>query len=242
MKKKQVWITLGLMCLILTMCIAIQIRTIGSTNSTVSQTLTDDSLRDEVLMWKERYDNALEELENSEKELTQIREEATQDNSDYISKEEQIRENNMLLGLTDVTGSGIIITLRDNSNVTADSLSALDSIDYYLVHDMDLRTIVNELKIAGAEAISINDQRIVQTTSITCEGVIIQVNGETVGSPFTIKAIGSTELLYGSLTRPGGYIEALENTGVIVEVKKADKIDINKFSGVINAQYMKTVQ
>ena len=142
MKKKQVWITLGLMCLILTMCIAIQIRTIGSTNSTVSQTLTDDSLRDEVLMWKERYDNALEELENSEKELTQIREEATQDNSDYISKEEQIRENNMLLGLTDVTGSGIIITLRDNSNVTADSLSALDSIDYYLVHDKSDRSHV----------------------------------------------------------------------------------------------------
>ena len=239
MNKKQITITIGVMCLILTLAISIQIKTIKNTSSTISQTLTDDSLRDEVLMWKERYDDVYEQLSNSEKELTKIRETATQDNTEYTDKEEQIRKNNQILGLTDVTGSGVVITLRDNSNVTADSLSVLDSIDYYLVHDMDLRTIVNELKNAGAEAISVNEQRIVQTTSITCEGVIVQVNGETVGSPFTIKAIGSPELLYGSLTRPGGYIEALKNTGVIVDVKKTEKIDISKFAGVINAKYMK---
>lgn len=239
MNKKQITITIGIMCLILTLAISIQIKTIKNTSSTISQTLTDDSLRDEVLMWKERYDDVYEQLSNSEKELTKIRETATQDNTEYTDKEEQIRKNNQILGLTDVTGSGVVITLRDNSNVTADSLSVLDSIDYYLVHDMDLRTIVNELKNAGAEAISVNEQRIVQTTSITCEGVIVQVNGETVGSPFTIKAIGSPELLYGSLTRPGGYIEALKNTGVIVDVKKTEKIDISKFAGVINAKYMK---
>ena len=224
MNKKQITITIGVMCLILTLAISIQIKTIKNTSSTISQTLTDDSLRDEVLMWKERYDDVYEQLSNSEKELTKIRETATQDNTEYTDKEEQIRKNNQILGLTDVTGSGVVITLRDNSNVTADSLSVLDSIDYYLVHDMDLRTIVNELKNAGAEAISVNEQRIVQTTSITCEGVIVQVNGETVGSPFTIK---------------GGYIEALKNTGVIVDVKKTEKIDISKFAGVINAKYMK---
>ena len=188
MKKKKVIITLGVMCFILTLSISIQIRTIKSTSSTVSQTLADDSLRDEVLKWKEKYDDAYKQLEDSEKELAKTREASTKDNSEYTQKEEEIKNNNNVLGLTNVTGSGVIITLKDNSNVTADSLSALDSIDYYLVHDMDLRTIVNELNNAGAEAISINDQRIVQTTSITCEGVIIQVNGETVGSPFQIKA------------------------------------------------------
>lgn len=242
MKKKKVIITLGVMCFILTLSISIQIRTIKSTSSTVSQTLADDSLRDEVLKWKEKYDDAYKQLEDSEKELAKTREASTKDNSEYTQKEEEIKNNNNVLGLTNVTGSGVIITLKDNSNVTADSLSALDSIDYYLVHDMDLRTIVNELNNAGAEAISINDQRIVQTTSITCEGVIIQVNGETVGSPFQIKAIGSPELLYGSLTRPGGYIEALKDTGVMVEVKKADTVNINKFNGIINSKYMKTVE
>ena len=66
MKKKQIAITLGIMCFILAIGIAVQIRTTGNNNSTVAQSLTDDSLRDEVLRWKERYDNAYAELTESE--------------------------------------------------------------------------------------------------------------------------------------------------------------------------------
>lgn len=96
------------------------------------------------------------------------------------------------------------------------------------------------MKNAGAEAISINGQRITNSTAIYCAGNVVKVNGEKISSPIEIKAIGSPELLYGSMTIPGGYIELLEETGVIVDIKKSTNITINKFDGIINSQYIKS--
>ena len=54
MNKKQIAITLGIMCFILTVAICIQLRTIENTTTTISQSLKENGLRDEVLRWKER--------------------------------------------------------------------------------------------------------------------------------------------------------------------------------------------
>ena len=62
MNKRQVAITLGVMCLLLTVAICVQVRTMSSANSTVSQTLADNNLRDQVLKMKERYDETIRNL------------------------------------------------------------------------------------------------------------------------------------------------------------------------------------
>ena len=72
MNKKQISITLGIMCLLLTVAICVQIKTMNSANSTVSQTLEDNGLRDEVLKMKEKYDNTYQELERAQKELEEV--------------------------------------------------------------------------------------------------------------------------------------------------------------------------
>jgi len=240
MNKKQVAITLGIMCFVLAAGIAIQIRTITDTNSTAKQTLAENSLRDEVLRWKEKYDNLYRELEVAEKDLEKIRQEATQEDTTAKNQEEEIKQNNMLLGLTDVTGPGLVITVKDKQGVTSEMLDPTDNIVFYLVHDTDLRMIVNELKNAGAEAISINNQRIVLTSSITCEGNIVRVNGEKIGSPFTIKAIGSPERLYGAITRPEGVIDVF-NRKVDTKVEKVNEVEISKYNGVITPKYLTPV-
>ena len=73
MKKKQIAITLGIMCFLLTIALCVQIKTMNSANSTVSQSLADNELRDEVLRMKEKYDNAYRDLQNAQKELETIR-------------------------------------------------------------------------------------------------------------------------------------------------------------------------
>ena len=239
MKKWTVALTLGILCCILTIAISIQFKTINDSNSTVSQTLTGNELRDQVLKWKEKYDKASKDLDKSEKKLEEIRLQATQNDENALEKENKIKQDNMLLGLTDVNGSGIVITLKDNDTVKRSNLSPLDNIELYLVHAGDLVEVVNALKNAGAEAISINGQRITNFTSIYCAGNVVVVNGEKISSPIEIKAIGSPELLYGSITIPGGYLELMEETGVIVEVKKSENISINKYDRVLNAQYMR---
>ena len=239
MNRNKVAITLGLVCIVLTIAIVVQMNTIKGTSSTVAQTLTEDGLRDEVLKAKEKYDNTFKELENAEKELAKVREKATQNNNDSEEKAEQIKKNNRLLGLTNLEGEGIEITLKDDPNATRESISVLDDISSHLVHDSDLRMIVNELKNAGAEAICINGQRVVSTTGIMCIGNVIKVNDEKVGSPFVIKAIGFPEMLTTALDRPGGFLEQLNLDGIVTSIKKSNKVQVPKYTGVISSKYMR---
>ena len=109
-----------------------------------------------------------------------------------------------------------------------------------MVHDKDILKIVNELKNAGAEAISINDQRVVLTTSIICGGNVININGEKIGSPFVIKAIGLPETM-ANLSRPGGYLSELEDRKLKVDLKKSNDITIPKYMGVLNFKYINSV-
>lgn len=237
-KNNKIAITLGIVCFILTASICVQIKTIKSTNSTVGQAFIENGLRDEVLKWKEKYDNISKELDNSEKELSKIREMSTKNDSTSLAKEEQITLNNNLLGKTDLVGQGIEMTLKDDPNATRETIGVLDDISDHIIHDADLRYIVNELKNAGAEAISINEQRIVSTTAITCIGNVIKVNDEKITSPFTIKAIGLSESLAG-LDRPGSYIELLREKGIVVSIKKSNSVEITKYTGAISSKYMK---
>lgn len=242
MNKKQIAITLGIMCFILTIGVSIQIKTMNQASSTASQALVDNNLRDEVLRWKEKYDNISEYLQDVEKELEEVRQVATKDDTSAQAKQQALTKNNILLGLTDVKGDGIVIELQDGTITETDKLLPIENASKMIVHNSDLLALVNELNNAGAEAIEINGQRIVNTSAITCEGNVIKVNGEKIGSPFTIKAIGSQGLLYGQITRIGSYIDLMKEDGAIVNVRKEDDITIAKYTGIISFKYTKTVK
>ena len=199
--KRIISIVLGIMCFALTLGICVQIKTVQGTNSTVSQNYEENNLRAEVLKYKERYENKYRELEKAEEELEKERENSTKDNEDLENKEKEIQQGNKMIGLTEVTGPGVIVTLSDSKRDASSVLNA----NSLIVHDGDILSVINELKNAGAEAISINDQRLVPTSSIVCGGNIIQINGEKIGAPFVIKAIGLPEQL-AALERPGGYL------------------------------------
>lgn len=241
MKKKQIAITLGIMCFILSIAISIQIKTMNTANSTASKTFEDNALRDNVLRWKEKYDNLSEELKRAEKRLDEVRQKATQNDTAASAKEEELKKNNTLLGLTTVTGNGIIIELEDGK--LDHSILTIDNPSDVLIHDVDLLNLLNELRNSGAEAIEINGQRIINTSAITCEGNVIKINGEKIGSPFVIKAIGSQGLLYGQIIREGSYLDIMAERGVNVKsVKQLDDITIEKYSGAISYKYIKTVE
>ena len=65
-----------------------------------------------------------------------------------------------------------------------------------------------------------------------------KVNGQKISSPFEIKAIGSQALFSGSLTMPGGYLEIMENDGVLVDIEYLDEVTIEKYDGVISYKYV----
>ena len=237
MNKKTISLILGLMCMLLSLGIAVQIKTISGTGTTVSTNTKENELRDAVLKAKEKYDNLYEELERMEHQLEIERTNSTQNNTELEQLENTIKEGNKILGLSEVTGHGLVITVDDNDKMSLNNW--LFDPNWLIVHDTDLINIVNELKNAGAEAISINDQRIVTTTAIECDGNVIKINGEKIAAPFEIKAIGVPESLI-SIYRFGGYVDYLEESrflDVKVETSGKEKITIPKYTGVIKFEY-----
>lgn len=233
--KKVISLIIGCMCVLLSYGICAQIKTINAIGTTTSSNETENGLRDSILRLKERYDNLYETLENAEKELETERTNATQNNTELQELESNITEGNKALGLTEVTGSGVIVTLKDNQSISQNNF--LGDPNDLLVHYSDIIRVVNELKNAGAEAISINGQRIVANSVIDCDGSVIRVNGVKIGAPFEIKAIGLQETLV-MVDRYGGYLWSMREEWLLeAELKRADNITIPKYSGVIKFEY-----
>ena len=216
--------------------ICIQIRTIKEATVKVGTTLKDNnSLRDELLLSQGKFENLKKVLENKQKELEKVRLLASTKNDTDTQNELEIKNNQKLLGLTDISGPGFIITLEENKEIKP---SEVLNISGYLVHEEDLLFIVNELFNSGADAVSINNQRIVSTSAIQCDGNIIRINGKMVGVPITIQAIGYPERLDGALNRPGGYLQMMASDGIKITTSRSDNITIQKYEGVYSSEYL----
>lgn len=127
-----------------------------------------------------------------------------------------------------VTGPGIIMTLNDSQQEVMEG----EDIAWYLIHDIDILEIVNELRMAGAEAISINGERVTSTTSIRCGGPTINIDGKRHAVPFVIKAIGDPKTLEASALAPESYIELyMGYSGIEVEIQKVEKLTVEGYVG-----------
>ena len=142
----------------------------------------------------------------------------------------------MLSGTTDVKGEGVIITLSDGET-PSDTSTRTDT----LVHDSDVLTVVNELKAAGAEAISVNGQRIISTSAIRCVGPVIQVNYQKVAAPFEIKAIGNAQYLESAMNIKNGVVDMLKQLGVGVSMTREKEVNIPKYEGNLTFKTAVTV-
>ncbi|WP_303799364.1 DUF881 domain-containing protein [Alicyclobacillus macrosporangiidus] len=123
--------------------------------------------------------------------------------------QQMLQDERILAGLTAVTGPGVSVTLMDGVAKGGD-------VSQYLTHDWDIRSVINELFTAGAEAVSINGYRVVATSGVFCTGPVVRVNDHRIGAPFVIQAIGDPQTLKSALTQQGGVLDALRQRGVNV--------------------------
>ena len=217
----------------LSMAITLQIKTVNNSGK-VGTTPQENKLRDLLLKDKENYAK-LEELElKREETLDRLREDASKNDQRAKETKEKLNDINKKLGLTELSGVGIKITVSD-AVIKKESTT----IDYaqLIVHDTDILQIVNILRNAGAEAISVNNQRIVANTGISCIGVVIKINEEKIGSPYTIKAIGNQDNLESAINMVGGIKEILQNYGLNVSVHRDSNIEIPRYTGVYKATF-----
>ena len=234
MKKKgkiTVTITIGIACLALSIVMFMQFKLVNETDITSIENMREEELRTELANWKEQYDEANEQYEQKSATLEEYKEKEESDAETENLVNEELANVNLILGKTDVEGEGITITLRDSSNDDGDLLTITTD---------NLNTIINELKMAGAEAISVNEERIINMSDIAPinDKSLILINGQRVISPYVIKAIGDSTYLESTLVGKGGSIDELEKLGYDVAVEKSDKITINKYNKEIDSKYM----
>lgn len=138
----------------------------------------------------------------------------------------QIKSLEMVSGLTAVAGPGVRVDVRDNPTVAGGDISNFAP---GLVHDFDLLQIVNELRAASAEAISVNGMRITAYTPIRCVGPVIHINWQPAASPFVIEAIGDPGTLESALLMPGGILANLkdESRGPALPIKVTRVSDLS---------------
>lgn len=142
-------------------------------------------------------------------------------------------------GTSDVEGPGIEIVIDDRheGNDTDDEYADIrDSI----THDVDLRDIIAELKNAGAEAIALNGNRLMDNSYITCEGPIIETDNRVViVPPFKIAAIGDPDVLQYSLYQDGSHFRDLVDRKLNLKVTPMNNIKIKASKNIKEAVIMK---
>lgn len=94
-------------------------------------------------------------------------------------------------GLSEVDGPGVTVTLSDAPEDVINSAEAGTNLNLLVVHQQDIQRVVNAMWAGGAEAITIQGQRIITTTGIKCEGNAIQLHGIAYPQPYVIQAVGN---------------------------------------------------
>ena len=226
--KITVTITIAIACFVLAMVMCMQFKIVKQTDITSIETMREEELRSELANWKQLYKEAEEQYKEKVAKLSEYREkqQSTEESSKLVEKE--LAQTNMYLGKTDVEGQGIVITIKDINSEDVQPISA----DNLLI-------IVDYLRLAGAEAISINGERIINMSDIAYIGnSIIFVNQQRILAPYTIQAIGDPTKLESTLLGNGGYVEELKNIGFDINIERENKINIKKYSKDIGYKYI----
>lgn len=203
----------------------VQIRSTVGVQRESAETLDMDKLKsqlDQKIKIGEDYKNQIKKLETEKEAFL-----ASPVNDVNAGSKNELDYLKLISGLTDVIGNGIVITLNDAEKPDEDRV--MD----YIIHDADILDVVNQLKTAGALAISINNERIIATSEQLCAGPTIKINDNRYAVPFVIKAIGNSDEIYSAM-KDSAIIKDLMDSGKRVTLTQEKDIIIPKYSNDIN--------
>ena len=221
LKVKQ-FLPMILVCFLLGFMVAVQVKTMqqGANSSTQYQRI--EQLADMLLQTEQERDELKAELASVKNGS------AASAMPDNIS---------IMAGTTAVKGPGVVLTVEDSKR----SISSAENTNLYIIHDEDMLKIINELKAAGAEAIAINDQRLISTSELRCAGPTISINNTRVSAPFVIKAVGDARSMEDAVKMRGGVAESLSVWGIQLSIKKDSNIIIPAYKGSVQFKYAEPV-
>ena len=212
---------LFLVCLIIGTMVSTQFRSAEHAKQSVNQ---------------QRAEDLAEKLKNAEKENKELAQQLEELETQGTGGDRKVLNDlKIKAGAVALRGPGVVVTVND-SQVTP---KAGENPNLYVIHDDDLLRLLNELRAAGAEALAINKERLLDVSEVRCAGPTVSVNNTRFTPPYEIRAIGDPKTLESALRLRGGVVETLKFWGITVDVKRMDKVEIPAYKGTRHFEYAK---
>lgn len=221
---KQGQVSIALVCVVLGFMLAVQFRTTQDIRSSIPFQRVEDL--------SQRLQQTEKERDALQKQVHELRQAGTQ------SAPKEWENVKMGAGVVALQGPGLSVTIDDSKRQSKPG----ENPNLYLIHDDDILKVINELWAAGAEAISINEQRLIATSEIRCAGPTLSVNNTRYSPPYEIRAIGEPQNLENALKMRGGVVETLQFWGIQVGIKKQEVLQIPAYKGTFRFEYATPVK
>ena len=197
------------------------------TNTITSSEYERENLyRQQLIDQQERNKVLAEELDQLEQSIRKYEQSVASETAHYENMLKEVDSLRLVLGYLPAKGEGVRIQLEDGE-YNPNSTNPND----YIIHESHVLKTVNELKIAGAEAIAINGQRLHAGSYIVCNGPVITIDGHQYPAPFVIEAIGNQNTLLSALELTGGVIDQLLNDQIKITTEKKDTLILQSIDG-----------
>ena len=184
-------------CVVLGFLLALQLKSVQRNTAEGTSPGRLETLQERYNDLSDQNKGLEEQVAQLQSELDAYRDQAASGGAAGEALRAEVERLEALAGFTDVEGPGVTIIMQDSNavNTTGDEAD-------YLIHDSDLLSVINELRSAGAEAISLNGERIISTSEIRCTGAVVTVNGRRYAAPYIIFAIGDPTTLPPTSSSP----------------------------------------
>ncbi|MDR1391696.1 MAG: DUF881 domain-containing protein [Clostridiales bacterium] len=227
MNKLKFQFSIALVCFFLSFAITWQYRGVRKFSRATEQTSARiDKLQEDYKQEIEKNFSLQKQNEELKEEIENYKEKNSSGSNFINILKNELEKIEMDAGIVDISGPGVIVTLSEKK----EAFSPVENGNLFVVHDTNLLDTLNELCAAGAEALSLNDERIISTSEIRCVGPTVCINNTRYTSPFEIKAIGDPITLENSLKMRGGIVDNMEYF-IDIKIKKVSSMTIKKFKG-----------
>jgi uncharacterized protein YlxW (UPF0749 family) len=188
----------------------------------------------------ERQQSSTDQLRNEVKQLrgdvATLRASRAGRQAGATAREEQLGDLSTIAGLVAVRGAGLKVTLDDSNLEEAPS----GNINDLVIHSQDVQAVVNALWRAGAEAVSINRQRLVGTSAVLCVGNTLLLNGTVQSPPYVVNAIGANRDRFEADALVRRLHDDAKEFGLRFSVAKEDSIDVPAFQGATTFKFARS--
>ena len=222
MRMRKGQLSIALVCVVLGIMLAVQFRATQGIRSNVTYQRIED-LSAQLKAIEQERNGLLEEVH----ELRQ-----------KVDGGEEFQNIKMGAGIVDLRGPGVVVTIDDSQKIA----KAGENPNLYVIHDDDLLKVINELRAAGAEAISVNGQSLIATSEIRCAGPTLSVNNTRYTPPYEILAIGDPKTLDNALKMRGGIVETLRFWGIQISISKMDNIVVPAYKSSFRFDHARPIE